>query len=211
MALLHMLALSRDVRRTARNQVAHVWQRIPQRLLYRKRVAVVGVGVIGEAVGRVCKALGMTVYGVSRTPKELAFFDHFHSIADLVGVASEVDFLVVTIAYTEQTHHLVNAEVLAAMRPTSALVNIARGRVVDERALIEALQDGRIAGAGLDVFDEPELSADSPLWDMDNVFITPWLAGFSDIYFEQTIPLVEENMRCFLAGRRPMMRNVVAI
>jgi D-2-hydroxyacid dehydrogenase (NADP+) len=210
MALLHMLALSRNVRRTARNQVAHVWQRLPQRVLYGKRVAIVGVGPAGEAVGRVCKALGMTVYGVSRTPRQLPFFDRFHGMTDLVEVAGEVDFLVLTIPYNEDTHHLVNAEVLAAMRPTSALVNIARGRVVDEAALIDALREGRIGGAGLDVFEEPELAPNSPLWDMDNVFITSWMAGFSDIYVEQALPVVEENMRRFLDGERAQMRNVVA-
>lgn len=209
MAILHMLCLNRPVRRMMRNQDRHVWERPEQRVLDGKTVGIVGVGVIGEAVARVCKAFGMTVYGISRTARPVEGIDRFFDRSELARAAAEVDFLVLTVPLSPETERLVGAGVLAAMKPTAYLINLARGGVVDEQALIEALRAGTIAGAGLDVFEQPELPPDSPLWELENVFITPWVAGFSDRYVEQVLTVIEPNLRHYLAGERDKLINVV--
>jgi phosphoglycerate dehydrogenase-like enzyme len=104
---------------------------------------------------------------------------------------------------------MIDAGVLAAMKPTACLINIARGPIVDEAALIAALQNGTIAGAGLDVFTNEPLATDSPLWAMDNVIVTPRIGGMSDRYAEQLFPLVAHNLRAWMNGRPDSMRNIV--
>lgn len=121
----------------------------------------------------------------------------------------DLDYLVIAIPYGPETEGLVGAEVIAAMKPTAILVNLARGRVVDEDALVDALREGRIGGAGLDVFATEPLPPDSPLWVLDNVLVTPHLAGWSDRYVEQALTVVEPNLRDYLAGERGRLRNVV--
>jgi phosphoglycerate dehydrogenase-like enzyme len=121
------------------------------------------------------------------------------------------DFLVLLIPYSPETHHMIDASVLAAMKPTAYLINVARGGVVDEGALIEALRTHQIAGAGLDVFAQEPLPESSLLWDLDNVIITPHIGGMSDIYAEQVLPLLLHNLRAFAAGDRAAMLNLVTL
>ncbi len=124
-------------------------------------------------------------------------------------MAGEFDFFVLLTPLTEKTRNCIGARVFAAMKPTSFLVNLARGGVVDEAALVEALRDGRIAGAALDVFVEEPLPADHPFWAMDNVIITTHQGGFCDVYIDHAWPTLETNMRCFLTGDIGGMINVV--
>jgi D-2-hydroxyacid dehydrogenase (NADP+) len=209
MALLHMLWLNRQAGRMHRNQLVHVWEAWEQRALDGKTVGIVGLGAIGERLARVCKALDMTVYGVSRTDRPVDGVDRVFDRSQLVDVAGQVDFLVLVLPRTADTEDLVDAEVLAAMRPTAFLVNLARGGVVDEDALLQALRDGRIAGAGLDVFATEPLPVDSPFWDLENVLVTPHVGGRSDRYGQQLLTIVEPNLRRYLAGDRKDMINVV--
>jgi phosphoglycerate dehydrogenase-like enzyme len=121
----------------------------------------------------------------------------------------ELDYLVLLTPYTTETHHMVDARVLAAMKPSAFLINVARGGVVDEPALIEALRSGAIAGAGLDVFAEEPLPAGHPFFSMENVIVTPHMAGFHVGYPAEALPVVEANIRRFLAGDIEHMVNVV--
>ena len=118
----------------------------------------------------------------------------------LDDVIPQSDFLVLAAPVTEKTGHFVNAERLARMKPTAYIINIARGALIDEAALIDALRNRRIGGAGLDVFDHEPLPADSPLWDLDNVLITPHTAATSDHMWERHYALIKENLRRYLAG-----------
>jgi D-2-hydroxyacid dehydrogenase (NADP+) len=208
-ALAGMFALSRDIPRFVRNQDQHTWARWPARLLHNKTVGIVGIGVIAEALAPKCKALGMTVVGLTSAPRPVAGFDRMHAMQELVRVAPELDYLVLLTPYTPATHHLIDAAVFAAMKPDSYLVNVARGGVVDEDALVDALRQGRIAGAALDVFNQEPLPADHPLWSFENVIITTHQGGFCDVYVDLALPVIEQNMRCFLAGNRKGMVNVV--
>jgi D-2-hydroxyacid dehydrogenase (NADP+) len=207
--LLHMLVLARTVKRVVVNQLAHEWQPWPQPMLDGRVVVIVGLGASGTHLARVCAGLGMTVVGVSRTQRELEGVDRVVGRDRLSEVAALADFLVVCAA-AEADCPLIDASVIAALPPSAFLVNVGRGSLVDELALIDALRAGRIAGAGLDVFAREPLAPDSPLWDLDNVFVTPHVAGRSDRYAEQTLAVVEPNLRAFLGGRSAAMINVVA-
>ena len=116
-----------------RNQAAHVWDRLKQRVLDRRTVVILGVGAIAEHVARVCKALGMTTIGISRTPRSIAGFDAVYPREQLLEAAALADVLLVLAPYNKENHRLVDAAVLGAMKPTAYLVNIARGGVVDEQ------------------------------------------------------------------------------
>jgi D-2-hydroxyacid dehydrogenase (NADP+) len=208
-ALAAMLALARDLPRAVRSQDARQWWRFPAQLLHNKTVGIFGVGAIAEALAPKCKALGMRVVGVSSTPREAAGFDRVHSRNELLQVAGDFDFLVLLTPLSAATRNGVDARVFAAMKPTSFLINLARGGVVDEAALIDALKTRRIAGAALDVFNEEPLSAVHPFWAMENVIITTHQGGFCDVYIDYAMPTVETNMRRFLSADIGGMINVV--
>jgi len=206
---LHMLALVRDFPRMQRNQVAALWERWPQPLLWGKSIVIVGVGAIAEALAPRCKAFGMNVYGVSNSPRVPPGFDAIYARRDLTKAAAQADFLVLLVPYAAQTDNLIDARTIAALKPSAYLINAARGGVLDEQALLEALRNQRIAGAGLDVFRRQPLPADDPLWRTPRVIVTPLVGGMSDIYLEQAYPIVRTNLQCFLAGRLDAMLNVV--
>ena len=125
-------------------------------------------------------------------------------------LAARADFLMLLVPYSNDTHHLIDRDVLAAMKPSAFLINLARGGVVDEAVLIEHLQTGKIAGAAIDVFSQMPLSPDNPLWRMANVIITPNIGGRSDNFIEQTMTVLEPNLQAFIDGRLKDMRNLVA-
>jgi len=125
----------------------------------------------------------------------------------LLGLLPEADFVVLTVPLTHETQGMIGERELRAMKPTAYLVNIGRGGTVQERALIRALQEGWIAGAGLDVFETEPLPEDSPLWDMDNVIITAHYAGATPHYNERAMAIFLDNLRRYRAGEP--LRNVV--
>jgi phosphoglycerate dehydrogenase-like enzyme len=209
LAFLSMIALSRDFTRMQRNQQNHVWERWPQKLLYGKTVVIAGIGPIAEDLAARCVAFGMHVVGVSDARDSAPHFEKLVPRTQLWQAASMTDFLIVLVPLSAQTRHMIDEGVLAAMKSSGILINLARGPVVDEQALIRCLRDGRIAGAGLDVFETEPLPADSPLWEMPNVIITPRIGGMSDVYGDQVLPLVVHNLHCFAQGRLMEMKNVV--
>jgi len=208
-AIATMLALARDLPRAVRAQDERQWRRFPAQLLHNKTVGIFGVGVIAEALAPKCKAFGMHVIGVSSAPRTVAGFDRMHGRDELLRVAGEFDFFVLLTPLTEKTRNSIDAKVFAAMKPTSFLINLARGGVVDETALVDALKSGHIGGAALDVFNQEPLPADHPFWSMQNVIMTTHQGGFCDVYIDYALPTVETNMRCFLAGDIGGMINVV--
>ncbi|MCC6472368.1 MAG: D-2-hydroxyacid dehydrogenase [Burkholderiales bacterium] len=209
MACLLMLSLARDYPRMLRNQDRRVWDRFAQKRLYGKTAVILGVGVIGAELALRCKAFGMTVIGVTRTPRVLPGFDRMMRYEEIEPAVALADFLNVLVPYEKQTHRLVNARVLAAMKPSAYLVNIARGGVCDEDALIEALRAGRIAGAGIDVFTQQPLPPESPFWGLDNVIVTPHMGGQCDVYNALVCNVLKKNVQCFLEDRIAQMVNLV--
>ena len=207
-AMAGMLALSRDIPRFARNQDAQTWGRWPAKLLHQKTVGILGIGVIAEALAPKCKAFGMNVVGITSAKRAVPGFDGVHGMDELHSVLPQLDYLVLLTPYSPATHHMIDAKVFAAMKPTSYLINVARGGVVDEAAMVAALRDGKIAGAALDVFEHEPLPPDHPLWSMKNVIITTHQGGFCDTYVDLAMPILEQNMRCFLNGDLKGMINV---
>ncbi len=202
MAFLLMLALNRNFPQIIRNQDQRVWERWPGKLLYQKKVGILGVGVIGEEIARKCKAFGMTVFGIDIVKRKVDAVDYFYGPEELLQVIQEVDYFIIVAPNTPQTQKLVGAKVFSSIKPTAFLISIGRGEIVDEEALIHALKTGQIAGAALDTFWTEPLPKDHPLWEIKNVIITPHVGGLSDIYVEQVLPIFEENLRRFLQGER---------
>lgn len=208
LVLLYMLSLYRDLPRMLINQRNTTWQRWGQRLLHGKTAVIVGVGSISEAIAARCKAFDMRVVGITRR-HQAAGFDELYTREHLHETVARADFLVMVTPYTSETHHMIDAAVFNAMPNDAYLINVARGRVVDESALIEALRSGGIAGAALDVFETEPLPTTSPLWHFENVIVTPHIGGMSDIYAEQILPLLLHNLRAYLAGNYAVMRNLL--
>jgi len=186
-----------------------VWERWPSELLWQKKVGILGLGAVGEEIARKCKAFGMTVYGVNRSKKQVDAVDRFFGLGGLLVVAREVDFLIIVVPLTPETRGMVGIEVISAMKPTSFLLNLARGAVVDEKALIQALESGTLAGAALDVFNEEPLPQGHPFWEMKNVIVTPHVGGTSTFYAGQVLPIFQENLRRYLRGERHTLINRV--
>lgn len=209
-ALAAMLALARGLPRAIRAQDERQWRRFPAQLLHDKTVGIFGIGQIAEALAPKCKAFGMRVVGVTSAPRNIAGFDRMHRREELAQVVGDFDFLVLLTPLTAATRNSIDTKIFAAMKPTSYLINLARGGVVDEPALIEALNDKRLAGAALDVFSQEPLPVDHLFWSIPNVIITTHQGGFCDVYIDYALPTVETNMECFLKGDFNGMINVVA-
>jgi len=207
--LAAMLALARQLPRTLRNQDARRWERFAPQLLGGKTAGVFGAGAIAEVLTPLLKALGMTVVIISSTGRLIAGADEARRREDLETAVADLDHLVVLTPLTPQTRGVIDARILKAMKPSAYLINLARGGVVDDQALLEALQAGEIAGAALDVFSVEPLPADHPLWGQANVIVTPHIAGYHDGYGDQVAAVVDRNMRCYLAGRATEMINRV--
>lgn len=176
--------------------------------LYNKTVGILGPGQIGQAIAPKAKAFGMKVVGYSRSGKLLEGFDEIRSGAEgLDQVLEESDFVISILPGTEETRHLISMKQLKRMKPTAFLINMGRGIVIKESDLISALQNGIIAGAGLDVFEREPLPEDSPLWALDNVILTPHISGNSPKYVKRASVIFNDNLRRFLTGRE--LRNVV--
>ena len=204
-----MLSLARDMPRSVHAQAQSKWERWPSALLAGKTVGILGVGLIAEYLAPICKTLGMTVVGISGSPRETKHFDSMAHRNDLTKVAGDLDFLVVLTPLSTETRNIVGEKVFSAMKPTAYLVNVARGGVVDEHALIAALEAGKIAGAGLDVFAQEPLPSDNPLWKTKNVTIFSHLGGYSQGYEDRAMPTIAGNMGKFLAGDLKSMINIV--
>lgn len=209
-AIGFMLALSRQLPRSLKAQERHEWERFPARLLDGKVCGMFGIGVIAEALAPRLKALGMRTVGVSSAPRAVPGFDLMLPRQKLAEAVADWDYFVLLTPHTPATFQAVDDRIFGAMKRGAYFVNLGRGETVDEAALMRALDDGRLAGAALDVFSVEPLPRDHRLWSMPNVIVTPHLGGFYDEYPDRSLPVVEENLRRFLAGDREHMINLVA-
>ncbi len=180
-------------------------QHVPPERLAGKTLAVVGLGDIGRVVARAARALGMRVMGVTRSGRRVAGVERVYRSRELRRALGAADFVAVILPLNERTRGLIGAAELAAMRPTAWLLNIGRGPVVDEAALVRALGRRTIAGAVLDVFATEPLPPDHPLWALDNAVITPHISGPSTP--QELAPVFNDNLARYLAGRP--LRHVV--
>lgn len=209
LALLMMLALPRRLRVTLENQKAHRWKKTPVPTLEGKRLCILGLGAIAEALIARARPFGLEITGVSDGRTEMEGVARIHRYDALAEAAAEADFLCILAPLTDRSRGIVDAEVLRALGPRGYLISMGRGPVVDETALIAALRDGTIAGAGLDVFATEPLPEDSPIWDLENVIVTPHIGGASETYARQAAPIVAGNLEAWARGGASALRNRV--
>ena len=207
--MAYILSFLRGLPRLRDQQKAYVWKK-PENPepdeCHEKTVAIVGIGDIGGEVARKCKFFDMKVLGCRRTPRPMEHVDEMYPVTDLEKVLGMADFVVSLVPDTPQAAHMFGAKQFAAMKPTGVFINIGRGSVVDTSALIEALQNGVIGGAALDALEEEPLPADSPLWDMENVIVSPHCSADSPFYFDRAIPVVCENLDRYIKGEEILHR-----
>jgi phosphoglycerate dehydrogenase-like enzyme len=227
-AVMMMLAFGHRLRLMVDLQRERTWPTYQERWdwfmpseLRGATVGIVGYGSIGRQIGRIAHAFGMRVLALRRSGSAVrqtfsipALLDAAAPEPDRVYLPHELgemlpecDYVVLIVPYTTETHHLIDEGALRAMKPSAVLINIARGGVVEETALIRALHEGWIAGAALDVFAEEPLPTGSPLWAMPNVLISPHVAGFTPHYHERVLGIFAENLRRLLEGQ-PLLNRV---
>lgn len=221
-----MLAWSRQLLQTWRWQAAQEWpagrsRRYSATELRGATLGIVGYGSIGRHLARLARAFEMRVLAMRRSPghpvarwvapgtgdPEGEIPERIFAPGSLGDMLPLCDYVAITAPLSPETRHLIGAGELAAMKKSAFLVNISRGAVIDEPALIAALQDGTIAGAGLDVFETEPLPADSPLYKLDNVILTPHVAGFSEHYNDRLVQLFVENLQRYRDGQ-PLLNLV---
>ena len=181
------------------------WRQVDPLRLHGAELCIVGLGDIGRTIARAARGVGMRISGVSQSGRKAPGVDRVYRARDLDKPLASADFVVLTVPLTAVTRGLIGARELARMKPSAWLVNIGRGPLVDEGALLEALSGKRIGGAILDVFDEEPLSADHPLWKFENVVITPHISGPSTP--DEIGPIFDDNLRRYLT-RRPLRYQV---
>jgi phosphoglycerate dehydrogenase-like enzyme len=210
-----MFVLARNFHEAVRLQQRAEWNRFAlivhqggMRELHGSNLAILGAGPIGANLARMAVALGMKVRVMRRDASRTV--EHAEAVvapADLHALLAWADFVVLAVPLTAETRGMIGAAELRAMRSGAYLINVARGEVVDESALVDCLRAGGIAGAALDVFDQEPLPADHPLWSLSNAFLTPHISGYTATYFDRMLGLFEDNLGRYLAGQP--LRNVV--
>jgi phosphoglycerate dehydrogenase-like enzyme len=211
-----ILALSRKLPEACDNQTKRFWRGMIGDLTRRedelagKTLIVVGLGQIGGRLAQLAKAFDMRVIGIRRDPQAGAgHADAVHGMSELKVLLPQADFVALTCPLTPETEKLIDADALSRMKPSAYLINAARGRVVDEPALIRALEKRQINGAALDVTVEEPLAADSPLWAMEQVLITPHTAGETCRYEDNVLAIMQENLERLWRGETQLLNEVV--
>ncbi len=212
-----MLAFAKGLPQAMRAQAERTWRPYLAEELYDKTVGIVGLGAIGGYVAKLAKTDGMRVLAVRRSTQrrstgEAAGLDDVDELlpqSDLPYLLSEADYVVIAVPLTAESRGLIGERELRAMKPTARIINIARGPIIDEAALVRALKEKWIGGAALDVFEHEPLPPESELWGMENVILTPHISGGTPVYMERAVELFCDNLRRYLAGEP--LRNTVQV
>lgn len=215
-ALACILALARQLHTGRDNQRQHIWRGMISDLSQRedelggKTLLIVGLGAIGSRLAKLAKAFDMWVIATKRNPPTAqGVADEVHTPDRLLELLPQADFVALTCPLTPETTNLIDAHALAAMKSSAYLINMARGRCVDEPALLAALQNRAIAGAAIDHFWDEPLPPDSPFWDLENLLITPHTAGETRMYEENLLDILLENLGRLWEGREELRNQVV--
>jgi phosphoglycerate dehydrogenase-like enzyme len=206
-SIFGLLAFAKHLPRLQREAKERRWEHYPTNELRGQTLLVVGVGAIGAEVARLASAFGMRVLGVKRnTGEHVPHVESLHPAAELPDLVAGADAIVVTLPLTDETRGLIDRDTIENMRDGAVFVNVGRGRVVDEEALIDALRSGKLAGAALDVTFKEPLPPESPLWEMENVILSPHTAALSRHENERIVELFAENLRRYLRGDELLSR-----
>jgi len=213
--LTAMLALSKHFKRYVERQKAHIYhneERLPNILMDGKTALIIGTGHVGAETGRKLKlAFHMYTIGVNSDGRPVEYFDETHTLSALDDLLPRADYVICTTALVESTRGMIHAARLQCMKPTAFLINPSRGGLIVEKDLIQALRERRIAGAALDTFEVEPLPDDSPLWDLDNVIVTPHCSGGRPDYQTAVMDCLLANLEAFRANRRDLMDQVANI
>jgi phosphoglycerate dehydrogenase-like enzyme len=205
-----MLALTRKIHTYVKNQQSKKWHHSGMKLeIHNKTIGIIGVGAIGKETAKIAKAFGMKVLGVRSSGKPEDYVDEMYKSSQLNDVLPQCDYVAITLPLTKETRQLFGAEQFSLMKDTAFFINIGRGEIAVEKDLIAALQNGQIAGAGLDVFEREPLGGDSPLWELENVIVTPHTAGSTEFYNQRVIEdILIPNLKNYVKGERPAINLV---
>lgn len=204
-----ILAFNRNLHLAIRQQSNNKWDTSGTFTeLAGKTIVIVGVGQIGSHTARVAQAFGMRTVGVRNTGKSDPNVESMYKVDQLDEALAQGDYIVNILPLTDETRGLFNTARFSAMKDSAFFVNVGRGQTVATDDMVQALQSGGLAGAGLDVFEEEPLPADHPLWNLDNVIMTPHMAGDTDRYGERAVEIFLENLKHYVNGE-PLSRNVI--
>lgn len=205
-----MLGLTRKIHTYVKNQQAKTWHHSGLKLeMHNKTLGIIGVGAIGQETAKIAKAFGMKVLGIRHSGRPAPNVDEMYKPDQLNSILPNCDYVAVTLPLTEETYQMFGAEQFNLMKESAFFINIGRGEIVVERELIEALKENKIAGAGLDVFEKEPLAPESPLWEMDNVIITPHTSGSTENYNNRVIEdIFIPNLKEYLSGKAPAINLV---
>ncbi len=202
-ALGVMISFSRNLKKSLINQKNKYWQKpLEVNELIGKTLCIIGTGSIGSDIAKRAKAFDMNIIGVDLFPREVPNFDKVYPMDRLHQVLSTADYCIAMTPLTKETYHMIGEKEFNAMKDTCIFMNFSRGDVVDEQALISALKENKIAGAGLDVFHIEPLNKENPLWDMENVIITPHCAGDSPLVLERAMKLFADSLILYRNGQQ---------
>lgn len=204
-----LLSFTRHLHLSMRNQAERKWETTGTLgEAHGRTIGILGVGSVGLETARLAKAFHMRVLGVRRSGEPAEWVDRMYTPENMQELLESSDYVVNCLPYTRETEHVIGREQFKAMKPSAYYINIGRGRTTDTAALVEALATGEISGAGLDVFESEPLAPEHPLWSMDNVILTPHIAGDTTVYEERVAAIFAENLAYYLQNGRPF-RNVV--
>jgi phosphoglycerate dehydrogenase-like enzyme len=206
-AMMMMLMLNRDVMRNLRSQAEHKWDRFMHGELNGLTCGIIGLGNAGADLAGKAKAFHMHVLGIRRSLRPAPFVDEMMGRDRLGEFLRRSDFVVITAPLTDETRGMIGARQLRAMKPSAFIVCFSRGKIIDDEALLTALREGWIAGAGLDAHGEEPLPPDSPFWDAPNTIITPHMGATSFNSPDRTVRVFEENLEHYLNGE-PLLNPV---
>ena len=195
----YILAMERHLFETRENQERRRWQDMPYRSLTGTLIGICGLGSIGRHIALTARCFGMKVWGLKRSKEAVPGVDRVFTLSEIAEFLARPDYIVITLPQTPETFYLFDEEAFQAMSPSAVLINVGRGTLVSEDALIRALKEKRIRGAVLDVFEEEPLRKESPLWGLPELFITPHNSAYS--FAQDIVNIFAENYRRFVAGQ----------
>ena len=203
-----LIAMAKRFPETYRNQLNSHWDYRLTELMFGKRALIVGTGSIGREIGRLLRAFGLEVNGVGRTRRDVdPDFSQIYAQSELTTGLSSADYVIVVVPSTPTSRGMINTEAFDAMKPSARFVNVARGDVIDEHALIVAIREKKIAAAALDVFTTEPLPETNPFWQMENVLVSPHMSGDYYEHNETMIDIFLDNLERYRGGKP--LKNII--
>ena len=198
-----LLAYARGIQKAIKDQQTKTWEQVDKLMeLHGKTIMIVGTGKIGVEVGRLAKAFNMKTIGVNRSGRDVEYMDQLITQPELVDQVKQADIVINILPHTDQTHYFFNQDIFSQMKKGTLFVNVGRGPTVKTDDLIEALDNGQLAFAGLDVFETEPLPEESALWDREDVLITPHITGIAEHFKKRLFAIFEENLKAYLAEEK---------